>query len=418
MTLPPSPFRTHRQNPALQAALACVLWAAASAQAQTPAGPVADIPASTPAKTEHAAHGWQWGVVLDAGATSRALALGARSQGLQLGHSDLSVSGPVGSQLKAQLTAVAETHDGKLEKAVEEAWLETTSLPLGLQLRGGRFASQVGYQNAQHSHADDFVERPLLYRALLGGHWSDDGLRLNWTVPSAQYLMFGVEAFRGKRLVAEAANAPGQLGAVAFVAKLGDDFNRDNSWQLGLSHIRNRREAALEDAHGHHDEHEDDHDDHGGKEAHGAHAHHGAQFSGRKTWMLDATWKWSPNGNNRQEQLKLGLETARTTGLNRFASSGDRHQSHALSAVWRFNPSWEVGARTDWLKVSKPHGDHFDTAQMREHAVMVVYKPTHMQSVRVQYTTQRDVKGFEAPAKNAVQLQYVLAFGAHGAHPF
>jgi hypothetical protein len=55
---------------------------------------------------------------------------------------------------------------------------------------------------------------------------------------------------------------------------------------------------------------------------------------------------------------------------------------------------------------------------MREHAVMVVYKPTHMQSVRVQYTTQRDVKGFEAPAKNALQLQYVLAFGAHGAHPF
>ena len=383
-------------------AIACVLLASAAVQAQTP----------SPAHKDQDA--WQFGAVLDVGATSRALALGARDKGLQLGHSDLSASGPVGPYFKAQLTGVAETHDDKLETRLEEAWLETTSLPLGLQVRGGRFASQVGYQNAQHTHADDFVERPLLYRALLGGHWSDDGLRLNWTVPSAQYLMFGVEAFRGKRLVAEAANAPGQLGAVAFVAKLGDDFNRDNSWQLGLSHIHNRREAALEEAHGHHDEH----DDHGGEEAHGAHAHHGAQFSGRKTWMLDATWKWSPNGNNRQEQLKLGLETARTTGLNRFASSGDRHQSHALSAVWRFNPSWEVGARTDWLKVSKPHGDHFDAAQMREHAVMVVYKPTHMQSVRVQYTTQRDVKGFEAPAKNAVQLQYVLAFGAHGAHPF
>ena len=396
----PAMKRAHRT------AMACALLASAAVQAQT-------------THTDpHSKDAWQFGVVLDVGATSRALALGARDKGLQLGHSDLSASGPLGPYFKAQLTAVAETHDGKLEKAVEEAWLETTSLPLGLQLRGGRFASQVGYQNAQHSHADDFVERPLLYRALLGGHWSDDGLRLNWTAPSAQYLMFGVEAFRGKRLVAEAANAPGQLGAVAFVAKLGDDFNRDNSWQLGLSHIRNRREAALEDAHGHHDEHEDDHDDHGGEEAHGAHAHHGAQFSGRKTWMLDATWKWSPNGNNRQEQLKLGLETARTTGLNRFASSGDRHQSHALSAVWRFNPSWEVGARTDWLKVSQPHGDHFDAAQMREHAVMVVYKPTHMQSVRVQYTTQRDVKGFDAPAKNAVQLQYVLAFGAHGAHPF
>lgn len=384
-----------------QTAIACALLASAGIQAQT-------VPSA-----HQSQDAWQLGVVLDAGATSRALALGARNKGLQLGHSDLSASGPVGPYFKAQLTGVAETHDDKLETSLEEAWLETTSLPLGLQMRAGRFASQVGYQNAQHPHADDFVERPLLYRALLGGHWSDDGLRLNWTVPSAQYLMFGVEAFRGKRLVAEAANAPGQLGAVAWVAKLGDDFNRDNSWQLGLSHIRNRREAALETYHA-----EDEHEDHESEAAHEDHAHHGAQFSGGKTWMLDATWKWSPNGNNRQEQLKLGLETARTTDLNRFASSRDRHQAHALSAVWRFNPSWEVGARTDWLKVSKPHGDHFDAAQMREHAVMVVYKPTHMQSVRVQYTTQRDVKGFEAPAKNALQLQYVLAFGAHGAHPF
>jgi hypothetical protein len=271
---------------------------------------------------------------------------------------------------------------------------------MGLQLRAGRFASQVGYQNAQHPHADDFVERPLLYRALLGGHWSDDGLRLNWTAPTSQYLMFGVEAFRGKRLVAEASNEPGTLGALALVAKMGDDFNRSNSWQLGLSHIRNRRQAAVED-HGHEEEHED----------------HGAKFSGRNTSMLDATWKWSPNGNNRAEQLKLGFETARTTGLNLGQDYGNRHQSHAVSAVWRFNPSWEVGARSDWLKVSMPEEDH-PTGKIREHALMVAYKPSHMQTVRLQYTTQRDVVGFEAPAKNAVQLQYVMAFGAHGAHPY
>jgi hypothetical protein len=374
----------------LKVAIACTLLFSAAVQAQIK-------PAATPA---HTANDWQFGVVLDATATSRALELGARSQGLQLGHSDLSASGSVGKFFKAKLTGVAETHEGKLETGLEEAWLETTSLPMGLQLRAGRFASQVGYQNAQHPHADDFVERPLLYRALLGGHWSDDGLRLNWTAPTSQYLMFGVEAFRGKRLVAEASNEPGTLGALALVAKMGDDFNRSNSWQLGLSHIRNRRQAAVED-HGHEEEHED----------------HGAKFSGRNTSMLDATWKWSPNGNNRAEQLKLGFETARTTGLNLGQDYGNRHQSHAVSAVWRFNPSWEVGARSDWLKVSMPEEDH-PTGKIREHALMVAYKPSHMQTVRLQYTTQRDVVGFEAPAKNAVQLQYVMAFGAHGAHPY
>lgn len=350
--------------------------------------------------------GWKVGIVLDAGATSKAMALGDRGKGLQLGHSDLTVSGALGTHLKAQLTGVAETHEGKLESNLDEAWLETTSLPMGLQMRAGRFASQVGYLNAQHPHADDFVERPLLYRALLGGHWIDDGLRLNWTAPTEKYLMFGMEVFRGKNLVGEAANAPGNLAAMAWVAKLGDDFNSSNSWQLGLSHIKNRREAAIEEHHG--DE----------EQAEAVHDHHGAQYTGKNTWMLDGTWKWSPNGNNRTEQLKLGFEIARTTGLNRFASASDRHQSHALSAVWRFNPSWELGIRSDVLKVSQPLETHFVIAKMREHALMLAYKPTHMQTLRLQYTTQRNVTGFESPAKNAVQLQYVLAFGAHGAHPF
>lgn len=112
---------------------------------------------------------WQFGAVLDVTATSRALELGARDQGLQLGHSDLTASGPLGRHLQAQITGVLETHDGKLESAVEEAWVETRTLPLGLTARVDRFASQVGYLNQQHAHADDFVERPLLYRAFLGG---------------------------------------------------------------------------------------------------------------------------------------------------------------------------------------------------------------------------------------------------------
>jgi len=355
------------------------------------------------------ATGWQFGAVVDVAATSRALALGARDQGLQLGHSDLTASGPVGSLLRAQATASFETHDGKLERGVEEAWLETTALPMGLQLRAGRFASQIGYLNQQHSHADDFVERPLLYRAFFGGHWNDDGLRLNWTAPTPYYLMFGVEALAGKRLVEEIANTRRTPGVATAVVKLGADLNRSNSWQLGLSYIHNRREAAVEDEHAHEGEEGHDHDDDHG---------HGARFSGRKTWMVDATWKWAPGGNNRDQQLRIGFEAARITGLNRYAGSGDRHVSSALSAVWRFNPSWEVGARADWLRVRVPHEDHFDRGRLREHAVMLAWKPTHMQSLRLQYSRQQEAVAFEDPARRALQLQYLLAFGAHGAHAF
>lgn len=361
------------------------------------------------------ADAWQFGAVLDLSHTTRSLAAGGRDSGLQLGHSDLSAGGPLGTAFRAQLTATFETHDGRLEKRLEEAWIETTRLAAGLHARAGRFASQIGYLNALHPHADDFVERPLLYRAFFGGHWNDDGLRLNWTAPTPFYLMVGAEAFRGKRLVEQAAGRTRDPGVLAFVAKTGADLDRSHSWQLGLSHIRNRREAAVEEDHAHDDEAqghgEPDHADEPG------HAH-GALFSGRRTWMIDATWKWAPGGNNREQQLRVGWEAARISGLNRFATSRDRHRAHALTLVWRWRAHWEAGARADWLRVRVPHEDHFHSAQLRERAVMLAWKPSHLQSLRLQFTQQRGAVGADPAARRSVQLQYVLAFGAHGAHAF
>ena len=106
------------------------------------------------------------------------------------------------------------------------------------------------------------------------------------------------------------------------------------------------------------------------------------------------------------------------TGINRFATSQNRHTAHALSAVWRFHPNWETGIRFDRLRVAAPHGDHFHRGRLDETALMLVWKPSHAQSVRLQYTTQGRAKEFEHPARRAIQLQYVLAFGAHGAHAY
>lgn len=354
---------------------------------------------------------WQFGAVLDLTQTSRPLALGGRDQGLQLGHSDLSASGPLGGWLRAQATATVATHEGKLEKGIEEFWVETTRLPAGLQLRAGRFASQIGYLNQQHPHADDFSERPLLYRAFYGGHWNDDGLRLNLTLPTSFYWMVGAEFFRGRKLVAEAAEGSASgLGVSTLSTKLGADLNRNHSWQLGLSHIHNRREAAPEEDHEAHG--------HGAEHGHEHHHHHGAQFSGRKTWLVDGTWKWAPDGNNREQQVRLGFEAARITGLNRFARGSDKHEANALSAVWRFQPSWEVGARSDWLRARQPHGDHFHSMLLREQSLMLAWKPTHMQTLRLQYSRQHDAHEVENPSRRTLQLQYVMAFGAHGAHSF
>ncbi|HEX2547545.1 MAG TPA: hypothetical protein VHL79_21860 [Ramlibacter sp.] len=362
---------------------------------------------------------WQAGAVLDISAASRALALGQRDKGLALGHSDVSVFGPVGRHFEARATAAAHTDERKLEVELEEAWLQTTSLPAGLQLRAGRFASQVGYLNEQHLHADDFIQRPLLYRAFLGNHWFDDGLRLNWTAPTDLYLRVGAEVFRGKQLVRDAASAR-RPGAAVFSAKTGGDIGASQSWQAGLSFLRNRREAAIEAGHAGHAGEEEEHAE--GEEAHeeetGAHAHgHGAAFSGRRMWVAELAWKWAPEGNNSRQQLRVAYEHALVRGINRFATSGDRHRAHYLSVVYRFAPGWEVGARHDLLRVRIPHEDHFDDGRLRESALMLAWKPSHAQTLRVQFTRQRNGAGF-AEANRALQIQYVLSFGAHAAHSF
>lgn len=371
-------------------ALTAALAAATSAQAQEPA----------PAER------WQFGAVLDVAASSRVPALGQRVQGLGLGHSDISLFGPVGSALQAQVTTAVHSHDDELEAELEEAFVQTRSLPAGLQARAGRFSSQLGYLNEQHPHADDFVERPLLYRAFLGGHWYDDGLRLNWTAPTDLYLRLGAEVFRGRQLVQEASRTQSP-GAFVLTARTGGDIGRSHSWQAGLSWLNSRREAALEDDH-----------DHGGDDHGHDHAHaHGAAYSGKHLYLFDLAYKWAPEGNNARQQLRLAYEYAEVRDLNRYATSGDKHRAHYLSAVYRFAPSWEVGVRTDLLRVRQPHGDHFHGARLAEDAVMLAYKPTHMQSLRLQFTRQRDAAGFDT-GKHALQLQYVLSFGAHAAHAF
>jgi hypothetical protein len=354
---------------------------------------------------------WEFGGVLDLTHTTRPLAAGMRDQGLQLGHSDLTASGPLGRHLRGHVGAVFETHDGKLEKGFEEVFIETTSLPYGLQARAGRFASQIGYLNQQHMHADDFTERPLLYRAFFGGHWNDDGVRLNLTLPTSFYWMVGAEAMRGKKLVEETFDRVKNPGVATLVTKIGDDINRSHSWQLGFSYIKSRREALVEEEHDHEEEGHDGGHDHAG------HAH-GAQFSGRNTYMIDATWKWAPGGNNRDQQVRVSFEAAQIKGLNRFAKASDKQEANALSVVYRFSPSWEVGARSDWLRVRVPHGDHFHSGLLREQSLMLAWKPTHMQSLRLQYSRQRDAVEFENPSRRTLQLQYVMAFGAHGAHSF
>src|SRR5205814_1387682 len=89
-------------------------------------------------------------------------------------------------------------NDNETEVEVEEAFMQTTSLPFNLQLKGGQFFAAFGRLNPVHPHAWDFADAPLVSGLFLG----PDGLRgvgaqISWTLPLPWYSqqIYGADFF-------------------------------------------------------------------------------------------------------------------------------------------------------------------------------------------------------------------------------
>ncbi len=80
---------------------------------------------------------------------------------------------------------------------VEEAFLTTTHLPGNFQIKAGIFRADLGRQNAQHLHLQDFTRRPAINPQFLGiDGLRAPGLQVNWLVPRIPfYLVISGSAF-------------------------------------------------------------------------------------------------------------------------------------------------------------------------------------------------------------------------------
>jgi len=94
--------------------------------------------------------------------------------------------------------ALAIFHISPDELEIEEAYVQTTSLPYSLKIKAGKFKSNFGRLNAQHQHIWNFDSQPLIYKGLFGPDGlSDAGIQLQWVAPTDTYVMFGSEAMQG-----------------------------------------------------------------------------------------------------------------------------------------------------------------------------------------------------------------------------
>jgi uncharacterized coiled-coil protein SlyX len=85
-------------------------------------------------------------------------------KGFNIHEGELYLFAPVDSYFNLYANIPFTDEGGSLE----EGYFTTTSLPAGLQVKGGKFKSNFSRLNTQHAHAWDFADLPLAYRAFFG----------------------------------------------------------------------------------------------------------------------------------------------------------------------------------------------------------------------------------------------------------
>ena len=245
--------------------------------------------------------------------------IGTGESGFSPGEVEINLKANVDARYFGNVTFALASEDGEVEVEFEEAWVQTTALPAGFTVMGGRFFSEAGYLNDFHFHADDFVDRPLPYQAFYGGRYTVDGIQARWVAPTSLLFELGTELNWGSSFPSTA-SAESSPDAYTLFAKLGGDIGDSNSWQLGLSHVS--ADAVDREGGGLHGEEE---------------AEEGGAFTGDSDLtVLDFVWKWAPLGNPAVNNFKLQGEYFTRSEDGTFAGipyDGDQDGWY-LQGVW------------------------------------------------------------------------------------
>src|ERR1035437_10108628 len=333
-------------------------------------------------------------------------------QGFNLGESELGIAANIDPDYRGVATISLLPAGGV---SVENAFVQTSALGNGLNLKFGRYFSGLGYLNEQHAHAWDFVNQPLVYASLWNNQLAEDGLQAKWLAPTDTFIELGGELGRGL-------DAPGTnrtkngAGAGVLFAHIGDDIGIEHSWRAGISLHQTRRVAAISNA---------------VPDLPGTAGGVSNSFSGdSRTAGIDFVWKYSPNGNTANSYVKVqgeyfqrketGLLTYNLTTTDSFSNT---QSGWYLQSVYQFMPHWRTGLRYDQLNpgiasvgaLNIPNVISNYAFNPSRATWMLDYSPSEFSRLRLQLA--RDNSRLGLP-ENQLFVQYIMSMGAHGAHQY
>ena len=338
------------------------------------------------------------------------------AQGFNLGESEMGISANIDPEYRGVATLALSPVGGI---SVENAFVQTTSLGDGLNLKFGRFFSGLGYLNEQHAHAWDFVDQPLVYATLWNNQLGEDGVQLKWLAPTDMFVEVGGEVGKGRSFPGTDTAKNGSGAGVLF-AHVGDDIGIEQSWRIGASLHQTRTVDRISTAV------PDLLNTAGGVSN---------SFSGDShTAGLDLIWKYAPNGNIRERYLKVQGEYFRrkesgdltyntTVGGANTSSYSVTQSGWYVQSVYQFMPRWRSGLRYDRLDPGVVQVGALNAGNLISNygynpsrtTLMLDYSPSEFSCFRLQLANDRSRQGL---ADNQIFVQYIMSLGAHGAHQY
>ena len=336
-------------------------------------------------------------------------------QGFNLGESELGISASIDADYRGTATLALDPAGGV---SVENAFVQTTALGNGLNLKFGRFFSGLGYLNEQHAHAWDFVDQPLVYASLWENQLGEDGVQLKWLAPTDMFIELGGEVAKGRGFPGSE-RAKNGTGAGVLFAHIGDDLGIEHSWRAGASLHQTRAAGRASD---------------NVPDLPGTADGVSNSFSGdSRTVGLDAVWKYVPNGNITNRYLKVQGEYFRRkesgdltydTGGTPITDSYTVTQSGwYLQGVYQFMPRWRTGLRYDSLDPGIASVGALNAGNVisdyaynpSRTTLMLDYSPSEFSRFRLQLAQDKSRQGL---TDNQLFMQYIMSLGAHGAHQY
>lgn len=368
-------------------------------------------------------------------------------EGFQLREVELTFTGTVDPYFDAMAMLGFSDHDVE----VEEAFITSRMLPWGLQVKAGKFFSDVGYINKQHMHDWLFADAPWMREYLFGDEGLNEvGIQLSWLPPTDTYLRFGAEILQGESEGVANYIGPGRHEIVAMrpddagapervrwrasdglrekegprlftgFAKMAPDIGMNHALQLGVfggysrafqqsdAHSSGRLETWDGDAW------------FGGLDA--VYKYDGQGMLGHRNFVLQAEYmrRWL-DLDYRSQQFADG-STLVTTDANTQSWEQD---GLYVQGVYGIAPRWNVGLRFDALGLvndgyeGRGTPESFGTSY--RYTGQVSYAPTEFSRLRLQagYTDlAHDDHDHDHADSWMIALQYNISLGVHGAHAF